>query len=330
MPKITVIMPVYNGELFLEEAIDSVLNQTFKDFILLIINDASTDGTQKIINKYSNIDKRISYFKNDINLGIAKSRNIAIDSTKTELIAFLDADDKIVSTRFEKQIHFLKNNPKIGVCGSWYTYFGNKSKVIDHNESHEEIKIDLLSHCSIQNSSVMLRKSILGDLRFDEDMIVAEDYSLWSQLIAKTKFHNIQESLVFYRWHEKNISKTERDKFETSQFIIRARQLENIGIFANDPNLKHFVNAVSLKRNESAESVIKTVKASYLLKANNKSYNYFNQELFEAHIDNTIIRTMRNAINYDKNFYKFIKEESGYFNKLPKLDIAYIYLKSCL
>lgn len=328
MSEITVIMPVYNGELFIEEAIDSILSQTFSNFILLIINDNSTDGTQEIIERYLKQDNRVKYLKNDINLGAAISRNIAIDLATTEYIALMDADDKAITTRFEKQLNFLKSHPEIGVCGAGFQFFGDKDRVIKHSEKHDEIKVDFLSHCAIQNSTAMLRRLSLGNLRFDENMIVAEDYSLWSQLIAKTKFHNLQEVLVLYRWHEKNISQTEGGKLEAYEFTVRTRQLERLDIHPDDPNLAHYIFAISLKRNESKESIIKTIKAANELKLKNKKYKYFNQEIFEKHVDNTIIRTIRNSKTTDKEFYRYIKRDSGYFNKMPKLDIVNFFLKS--
>lgn len=323
-------MPVYNGERFLGEAIDSILNQTFRNFVFVIIDDASTDRTAAIIEKYAHSDNRIQHLKNNNNYGAAKSRNIGLDLSRTELIAFMDADDVAVPTRFEKQINFFKTHPEVGLCGSWFTYIGKKNKVIDHNEHHDKIKVDFLSHCPIQLSTVMLCKSSLDDLRFDENMIVAEDYSFFSQLIAKTKFHNIQESLIFYRWHEENISHTEGEKFEALDFKVRARQLEHLEITATNPDLKHYVYAISLKKNEDKQSIIKTVNASKKLIANNRRLNYFDPQILENHIDNTIIRTLRNARKYDVDFFKYIKNESGYFGKMPLIDIVSIFLKSYL
>ena len=108
MPTISVIMPVFNGEQFLSKAIESILNQTFSDFELIIINDGSTDNTKKIIEKYKAIDKRI-IVKNQNNKGLTKSLNIAISITKGEYIARHDADDISLPHRFEKQIFWLKN-----------------------------------------------------------------------------------------------------------------------------------------------------------------------------------------------------------------------------
>lgn len=330
MLELTVIMPVYNGELFLEESIDSILNQTFFEFTLVIINDNSNDNTQEIIDRYIDLDKRVSCLKNNKNLGPAKSRNLAIDVANTEFIAFMDADDRAIPLRFEKQLNYLKTHPNVGVCGSWFTFFGKKNKVVKHNINHDEIKVGFLSHCAIGNPTVMLRQSSLGNLRFNEQMIVAEDYSLYSQLIANTEFHNIPESLLFYRWHPHNISQTKTKNLEAFEFSIRAQQLENLGISSDNPNLEHYVYAVSLKRNQPKESIIKTIKAANKLKELNKEYQYYNQHIFEKHIDKIIVRTIRNAKNNDRDFYKYVKNESGFFSKITKLDATIFFLKSHL
>ncbi|MDC8000065.1 glycosyltransferase family 2 protein [Aequorivita todarodis] len=328
MPELTVIMPVYNGELFLEEAIESILGQTFSNFSLIIVNDNSTDTTQKIIDKYISLDKRVQSITNNTNFGPAKSRNLAIDAADTEFIALMDADDRAVATRLEKQLDYLKTHLEVGVCGSWFTFFGKENKVVKHDTDHDRIKVGFLRSCTIGNPTVMLRKSSLGNLRFDESMKIAEDYSLWSQLIANTKFHNIPESLLFYRWHSDNMSQTKIENLETSEFSIKAKQLENLGIHPNNPDLEYYVHAVSLKRNQPTESIIKTIKAANKLKESNKEIQYYNQTIFENHIDKTIVRTIRNAKNNNRDFYKYVKKESGFFSKIPKLDAAIFFLKS--
>lgn len=328
MSVLTVIMPVYNAELYLEESIESILNQTFSDFTLILINDNSSDDSQAIIDHFTEVDPRVQCIKNNNNLGPAKSRNIAIDSVKTEFIAFMDADDKAIPTRFEKQLNFLKSNPEVGVCGSWSTFFGEKNNVLSHNVNHDEIKVGFLSHCAILNPTVLLRRASLGNLRFPEYMIVAEDYSLYSQLISITRFHNIPQSLLFYRWHPKNTSKTKIENLKSFEFEIRVKQLENLGIQPDNPNIENFINAVSLRKREANESIIKTIKSSNILKDLNRKTHYFNQSIFENHIDTTIIRTIRNAKSYDRSFYNYVKNESGYFSKIPKLDAAIMFLKS--
>lgn len=331
MPLLTVIMPVYNGEKFLKESIDSVLNQTFSDFKLLVLDDNSQDQTAKILEDYQHKDSRIEVITKSKNVGPANLRNEGIEIAKTEFIALLDADDIALPTRFEKQIDFLNTNSEYGVCGTWFTFFGDKeNKTIKHHEAHDTLKVEMLSNCCIGNPTVMFKKSHLGDLRFDNQYVPAEDYGLWSQLIANTKFHNIQESLLFYRWHPNNISQTKADNLRTSEVLIRAKQLEHIGIQSTDPDLDFYVNTVSLQRKQSSESIIKTIKAANKLIELNKKQNYYNQAIFEKHIEKIIVRSIRNAKHFDKFLYRYIKNESEYFSKIPTIDALLLYMKSYL
>jgi hypothetical protein len=240
----------------------------------------------------------------------------------------MDADDKAVATRFEKQLNYLKAHPKVGVCGSWFTFFGQQNKIVKHNTEHDEIKVGFLRSCTIGNPTVMLRKSSLGNLRFNEDLAMLEDYDLWSQLIAHTKFHNIPESLLLYRWHANNISQSKHVSLEAMDFSIKAKQLEHLGIPSNHPELVHYVHAVSLKRNQTPETIIKTITAANKLKENNKKHQYYNEYIFENHIDKTIVRTIRNAKKKDRAFYNYIKNESRFFSKMSKLDATIFRLKS--
>lgn len=321
MPKLTVIMPVYNGERFLKDSIDSVLNQTFEDFTLTILNDNSTDGTAAILDSYQNRDSRISIITKTKNEGPANLRNEGIEKSKTEFIALLDADDIALPSRFKKQIDFLTKNPNVGVCGTWFTFFGDqKNKVVKHAVTHDALKVQFLHSCGIGNPTVMFRKSVLGNLRFEHRYVPAEDYGLWSQLIAKTKFHNLPESLLLYRWHDSNISQTKEENLRKAERLIKIKQLEQLGINPEESNTDYYLNAVSLKRKLQPDQLIKTIKASYVLKELNKNKKKFNVTIFEAHIDRTILRSIRNATNYNKQLLKDLKSYSIYYNKMSVVD----------
>ncbi|RSK40700.1 glycosyltransferase family 2 protein [Mangrovimonas spongiae] len=329
MPELTVIMPVYNGEKYLEEAIDSVLHQTYTNFTLLVLNDNSTDSTPAILKKYQEQDHRVHVISKNENQGPANLRNEGIKLAETEFIALLDADDIALPTRFEKQIDFLKSNPDVGVCGTWFTVFGDKKeKILKHAVDHEALKIQFLSSCGIGNPTVMFRKSVLGDLQFEHQYVPAEDYGLWSQLIAKTKFHNIPESLLRYRWHPGNISQTKKDNLIKSEILIKKRQLIHLAIDENDANINYYLHAVSLKRNLPKNDIKQVIKAAKTLKNLNLKHKYYNQELFNAHIDKILIRTIRNAESYNMAFFNYLKKESGYFSKMPIIDKMVIFFKS--
>ncbi|WP_290698658.1 glycosyltransferase family 2 protein [Lacinutrix sp.] len=330
MTELTVIMPVYNGEKFLAESIDSVLSQTFSNFRLLILNDNSQDQTAKILEDYKQRDSRIIIVTKSKNVGPANLRNEGIVLTETEYIALLDADDIALPTRFEKQISFLKNNPDYGVCGTWFTFFGDKeNKTIKHEETHDRMKIQMLNNCCIGNPTVLFKKSHLGELRFENEYVPAEDYGLWSQLIAKTKFYNIPESLLKYRWHPNNISQTKAENLKKSEVIIKKKQLLNLGISFNDANIDSYLKAVNLTRGLTKDEIIKTIEASKKIIVLNAEKKVYNQELFIEHIDKVMIRTIRNCKENSSAYYKYIKNDSGYFSKIPTLDRIALFFK-CL
>ncbi|TXJ00169.1 MAG: glycosyltransferase family 2 protein [Neisseriales bacterium] len=122
-PIISVVMPVYNAEKYITEAVESILNQTYSDFEFIIIDDCSTDSSYQILQKYAEKDKRIRIFRNDTNRKQAYTKNFAIKLAKGKFIAFMDADDISLPARFTKQVTFMESHPDIGVCGTWIKVF---------------------------------------------------------------------------------------------------------------------------------------------------------------------------------------------------------------
>lgn len=325
---LTVIMPVYNGEKYLEEAIDSILNQTFTDFRLLVLNDNSTDRTSEILKAYEDKDHRVDVINKTKNEGPANLRNEGIEIAQTEFIALMDADDIALPTRFEKQLEVFKNHPNIGVCGTWFTFFGDREKLIKHAVQPEDLKVQFLSSCGIGNPTVMFRKSAIKDFRFEHQFVPAEDYGLWSEVIRVTDFYNIPESLLNYRWHPNNISQTKEENLRKANALIRKRQLQHFGINSDKSNVDVYLKAVSLHRNLEPNQIIPVIEASKDLKKRNEKSKYYNPSVFEAHINKVIIRTIRNASSYNKDFYRYLKVESGYFNQIPIVDKTILFLKS--
>lgn len=204
-PTITVLMPVYNVEYFIKEAIESVLNQSYSDFELLIIDDASTDASVNQIAAFS--DSRIKLIKKPKNLGLIDSLNLGVKLAKGQYIARMDADDINTLDRFQKQLDVLLNNPEIKVCGCWLQRFGNHGKIIKHKEFHEEIVAELLMQCSMSLGAVMFEKKALESYPFDENKKHVEDYDFWSRVSWICKMYNIQEVLYYYRSHDTQVTK---------------------------------------------------------------------------------------------------------------------------
>jgi glycosyltransferase involved in cell wall biosynthesis len=204
-PMITVLMPVYNVASFIKEAIESVLNQSYSDFELLIIDDASTDDTINQIKTFS--DSRIKLIKKPKNLGLIDSLNLGVKLAKGQYIARMDGDDISTPDRFQKQLEVLINNTEIKACGCWLQRFGNHGKIIKHKEFHEEIVAELLMQCSMSLGSVMFEKNALESYSFDENKKHVEDYDFWSRISWICKLYNIQEVLYHYRSHDTQVTK---------------------------------------------------------------------------------------------------------------------------
>lgn len=209
MPKISVLMPVYNTEEeYLREAIESILNQTFTDFEFIIINDGSDNNAEDVILSYN--DKHIKYIKKEKNQGLIETLNEVLEIAQGEYIARMDSDDVSLPERFEKQVNFLDKNPDVDVLGTWFNCFP-RNRVVKTFTNDKNIKeCFLINSNNIGHPTVMLRKATFEKLnaRYDENATYVEDYALWLSLIDKVKFANLPEILLNYRIHKKSICKT--------------------------------------------------------------------------------------------------------------------------
>ena len=203
-PTISVIMPVYNCASFIEEAVNSILNQTFTDFELIIIDDASTDGTTDILKKV--IDPRIKFVFKEVNQGVSSAANDGFRLAKGKYIARMDGDDISVKERFEKQVAVLENNPEIFICGGLFQYLGGTNSIILHKETHHEIITELLISCSICMGASMFRRKELAHYFYDENKKSGEDYDFWTKVAWLGEMYNIQEVLLLYRVHPNQAS----------------------------------------------------------------------------------------------------------------------------
>lgn len=229
-------MPVYNVESYIKESIESVLNQTYSDFELLIIDDGSTDNTVDRIMEFS--DSRIRLIKKDKNLGLIDSLNLGFKQAKGEYIARMDGDDISAPNRFQKQLDVLLTNPEIKVCGCWLQRFGIHNKIIKHKEFHEEIVAQLLLQCSMSLGAVMFEKKALESYSFDENKKHVEDYDFWSRISWACKLYNIQEVLYYYRSHDTQVTKlffdTQRKgDIDIKLFLFKKLNYDN-KIFSDD------------------------------------------------------------------------------------------------
>jgi glycosyltransferase involved in cell wall biosynthesis len=222
-PLLSVITPAYNCEQYIESSIKSILNQTFSDFELIIINDCSTDKTEE---KILNIkDKRIIYKKNVANLGESKARNIALSFAKGKYIANQDGDDISVKDRLSKQIRFLESNPDYGLVGSRYTIIDStdkKMRDLTTLVTDPQLINGMVTQNRFAHGSIMYRKECLNDATYDESLVCAQDYLFIHNIMKKFKVANLDETLFYYRVHENCISNRSKDKMISATKLVRS------------------------------------------------------------------------------------------------------------
>lgn len=200
MPKVSVIMAVYNGEKYIADTIESILNQTLQNFEFIIVNDASTDNTESIIRTYMKNDSRIKLINNEINSERSFSRNKGLEIARGESISIVDADDISLSEKLEKQVKFLDENQDVGFVGtSWYTIDENGCELSFHQCPDSSRKEAVHFTCF---PSIMVRKECLDAIgTYRAVFEPAEDYDLWLRVAEKYNIGNIKEPLFKYRVH---------------------------------------------------------------------------------------------------------------------------------
>lgn len=225
MPKVSVIIPTYNRAEFLSTAISSVLNQTYQDFEIIVVDDSSTDNTTELINSFS--DSRIKYIRHETNKGGSAARNTGIKMSSGQYIAFLDDDDEWLPEKLEKQVELLGNSsPKVGsVYTGLLTIDKACGKVLGRSiPSGKGCFIDeLIENNRIGTTSThVLRRECFEEVGlFDESLPSGQDYDMWIRISKKFHFEYIKEPLVKYSIHEKRISTNLEQKIKGIEIIFK-------------------------------------------------------------------------------------------------------------
>ena len=198
---VSIVMPAYNAEKYIREAIQSVLCQTYEEWELLVIDDCSTDGTYSVVEKMSKDDDRIKLYKNQQNMGVSQSRNKAVELARGEWIAFLDSDDAWMPEKLSKQVSIAKTASDMVICYTASSFIDDDGKPYDYvMEVEETISYKtLLSKNLISCSSVMIRSSVMKQIKMPSDKM-HEDYYVWLKVLREGgKAYGINEPLLRYR-----------------------------------------------------------------------------------------------------------------------------------
>lgn len=232
-PLVTVLMPVYNAEKYLAEAIESILNQTFRDFEFLIINDGSTDRSDEVIQSYK--DSRIRVLNLKQNGGLVKALNIGLSEIHSEYIVRADADDISLPNRIETQVNFMQQNDNIGVCGSWFDTINETETQKDgvrYLSSDEDIRLKHLYQIHISHGTAIIRNSVLKEnsIYYSSFFDHAEDYDIFDRIGIVSQLANIQQVLYVVRLHDSNVSKTFGHVQKDNSLGVKRRIFKRLGL----------------------------------------------------------------------------------------------------
>lgn len=223
-PKVTVLLPVYNGENFISYAIESILSQSFEDFELMVIDDCSTDSSVEEISKFK--DPRIHFIKNDSNIGLISTLNKGLRLSRGELIARMDQDDIAFPERLSEQIRYMEKNSNILLSGtniSLINVFGKKLLSVPNFGSEFTMEWNLAIGCSLFHPTVIFKKTTIINLGgYSEAFVHAEDYELWLRVLREGKVGNLNRKLLKYRKHSASIS----SKFQSNQSCSSIKALK--------------------------------------------------------------------------------------------------------
>ncbi|MBR3251127.1 MAG: glycosyltransferase [Erysipelotrichaceae bacterium] len=306
-PLVTVLLPVYNNEK-INLCIDSVLKQTFTDFELLIIDNASTDNTVNVIRQYD--DKRIRLVVNEENIGPTGSLHKGIDLIDTKYIARIDADDLMLENRLEKQVEFMESNPEYGIVGSWTKDIDPNNNILGINKlcvTDKGIRKFLNIHSPFYHPAIMMRNSILKDngLNYDLNIKIAVEYDLWNRILNYSKGYNISEILSYFRTGDSG-SLTSSNPFKTLQEYLDVREA-----ICKEHNETLALQSLKIERKEK-KNIVDCIKIfNYLSKYLNKSLDKNDEDysILKSCVNSRIYETctLENDTYLGKFLYKLTK-----------------------
>jgi glycosyltransferase involved in cell wall biosynthesis len=233
-------MSVYNGQKYLREAIDSVLNQTFADFELIAIDDGSTDGSGAVLREYT--DPRLKLLTNETNLGLIGSLNRGLAAARGEYVARQDCDDLLEPERLAKQVAYLDAHPDVVLVGTWMQLIDEHGADITlwrYPTTNAEIRWAMLFNTAVGHPAAMFRAAVARDAGgYSPDFLFAEDYDLWSRLAARGNVANIPEPLQRYRVHGNTVSTKNSARQMQTRLAISKRNIEQVSRELSGPAMQ--------------------------------------------------------------------------------------------
>ena len=285
MPRLTVLMPTFNVGPWVEEAIRSVLNQTYTDFELLVVDDGSTDQTPAIVSQIADPRLRLVCFEE--NVGLAENLNRGLDMIETELVARMDGDDIALPDWLETGIRILDSHPDVGICSFGFQFFDAKTSVVRFPEHHEDSKAQMLFGCTV--IVPVFRRSVMTDnnLRYSTDAFPAEDYMMWAEAYRFTKVYNVQRTLFRYRTHPTQISSSRRQAQIEKSNAVRLKMLQWLCPAFSDNEKDYFLNKFVPCKIENKQDIAELKSFAQRIITSNSQSHYDSHALtrkFRSHI----------------------------------------------
>jgi len=223
IPLLSVVIPVHNGARWVGETLDSIFQQSFQDFEVILVDDASSDDLRGSLLPYQ--DRRLQVIHLQQNVGVAGARNHGVALARGHFIGFCDADDLCLSSRFQQQIDYLNQHPEIGACGTGFTCFDTEDlETVFHPATPQAIRLALMRGNCFGMSTMMGHAALFRDHPFDQDMSPTEDFDLWTRLAAEgVAMANLQQSLLRYRVHAQQASQLKSARLDRLARKIRSR-----------------------------------------------------------------------------------------------------------
>jgi glycosyltransferase involved in cell wall biosynthesis len=234
-------MPIYNGENFVHRAMESILNQTYQNFIVVIIDDGCTDNTAAICEGYAARDNRVRVYHNEENLGVARSLNRGMDLCEGDYIARADVDDINHPERLAKQVVYMEAHQDVGVLGSFCREFGKYEKIVKLPVGIDNVRSRLIFFVSLYHPTVLLRRKLFEKNKWRYPVRTVEDFSLFTALMHKTNLDNLLDVLVDRFIGETNVTTTKSKAIsDDASKIIRETITRDFSVDTSRYSYKHF------------------------------------------------------------------------------------------
>lgn len=284
-PDISVIMSVYNGEAYLEEAIESVIKQTFKNWELIIINDCSTDSTGEILARFASKDERVKVYPNEVNLRLPTSLNKAISLSCGKYIARMDADDICLPDRLEKQYKFMEENSDVALSSCRFMTVKNgvyASGGAGGRCDNKALRAMLLVSNPILHPGIIAKAKVMKSFNYDTTLTCTEDLELWTRMAMKNqKIEILPECLLIYRLHDKQITSTTLERQHTEVLKIQRKYYAELVEAMDEKTQEFYISGIYFKENTNIKEFLKYAKWLKSVTSENFDKNAVNYALFE-------------------------------------------------